>query len=93
MTSQTKVGRGTNYLRMSEEGEEKRVGEMCRHIIYCYPSYMTIGDKKTEIKLCRTNLSQINTQCIAIVLTYDDIDLQYKAIEFHQEWSKAGDEN
>ena len=54
---------------------------------------MTIGDKKTEIKLYRKNLSQINTQCIAIVLTYDDIDLQYKAIEIHQEWSKAVDEN
>ena len=39
------------------------------------------------------NLSQINTQCIANVLTYDDIDLQNKVIEIHQEWSKAGDEN
>ena len=54
---------------------------------------MTIGDKKTEIKLCRTFLSQINTQCIANVLTYDDIDLQNIAIEILQEWSKAGDEN
>ena len=54
---------------------------------------MTIGDKKIENKLCRTFLSQINTQCIAKALTYDDIDLQNKAIEIHQEWSKAGDEN
>ena len=55
---------------------------------------MTIGgDKKTGIKLCRTFLLQINTQCIANVLTNDDIDLQNKAIKIHQEWSKAGDEN
>ena len=54
---------------------------------------MTIIDKKTAVKLCRTFLSQINTQCIANVLKYDDIDLQNQAIENHQEWSMAGDEN
>ena len=78
---------------MSEEGEEKRVREMSRHIIYCCTSYMTIIDKKTAIKLCRTFLSQINTQCVANVLKYVDIDLQNKAIENHQELSKAGGEN
>ena len=78
---------------MSEEGEEKRVREMSRHIIYCYTSYMIIGDKKTEIKSYRTFLLQIIIQCIANVLTYDDIDFQNKAIEVHQEWSKASDEN
>ena len=41
----------------------------------------------------QTFLPQINTQCIANVLTYDDIDLQNKAIEIHHEWSKASDEN
>ena len=85
-------GRGTNYVRMSEEGEESWVREMWRHIIYCYPSYMTIGDENTGIKLCRTFLSQISTQCIWNVLTYNDIDLENKAIEIHHEWSKAGEE-
>ena len=54
---------------------------------------MIIGDKKTEIKSYRTFLQQINIQFIANVLTYDDIDLQNKAIEIHQEWNRAGDEN
>ena len=54
---------------------------------------MTIIDKKTAIKLCRTFLSQINTQCVANVLKHDDIDSQNKAIGIHQEWSMAGDEN
>ena len=54
---------------------------------------MTIIDKKAAIKLCRTFLSQINRQCVANVLKYDDIDLQNKAIENHQELSKAGHEN
>ena len=47
---------------------------------------MTIIYKKTAIKLCKSFLSQINTQYIANVLKYDDIDLQNKAIEIHQEW-------
>ena len=54
---------------------------------------MTIIGKKTATKLCRTFLSQIKTQYIANVLKYDDIDLQNKANEIHQELSKAGDEN
>ena len=33
------------------------------------------------------------TQCIANILTDDDVVLQYKAIEIHQEWDKAVDEN
>ena len=54
---------------------------------------MIIGDKKTKIKSYKTFLQQINTQCIANVLTYDDIDLQNKAIEIHQELRKASDDN
>ena len=60
--------RVTNYVRMSEEGEEKRLREMSRHIIYCYTSYMIIGDKKTEIKSYRIFLPQINIQCTEISL-------------------------
>ena len=78
---------------MSEEGEEKWEREMSRHIIYCSTSYMIIDDKKTEIKSYKTFLPQINTQCIANVLTYDDIDLHNKSNEIHQERSKASDEN
>ena len=54
---------------------------------------MIIGDKKTEMKLYRTFFSQINIQCIVNVLTYDDNDLQNKAIEIHQKCSKESDEN
>ena len=75
----------TNYVMTGEEGEEKRVREMSRQIIHCNTSYMIIGDMKTEMKSYRTFLPQINIQCIANVLTYDDIDFQNKAIEVHQE--------
>ena len=58
-----------------------------------YTSCMIIGDKKTEIKSYRAFLPQINIQCIANILTYDDIELQNKAIEIQQESSKSSDEN